>query len=83
MKITGVDVFTVSLPLFRSFSVAFGALPFDHVMVRLRSDSGQSGWGDTGHLLTAYSGESVRAPSAAPNFSLACSLVATRWNWAS
>lgn len=59
MKITRVEVFVVSLPLFRTFECSFGALTFEHIMVRLRTSDGIHGWGDSGHLLAPYSGEVV------------------------
>jgi L-Ala-D/L-Glu epimerase len=57
--VIGVDVFVVRVPLFREFVVSFGSLPYDHVMVRLRTGGGVVGWGDSGHMLAAYSGETA------------------------
>ncbi len=65
MRIVGVDVYSVDLPMFRTFRVAYGAISHDRVMVRLRGDTGTDGWGDTGHLLSRLTGESVEGAFAA------------------
>lgn len=61
MKIVGVEVYSVDLPMFRAFRVAYGTITRERLLVRLRSDDGISGWGDTGHLLSGLTGESVES----------------------
>lgn len=61
MKVVGIDVYSVDLPMFRAFRVAYGTIARDRLLVRLRTDDGISGWGDTGHLLAGLTGESVES----------------------
>lgn len=65
MRVIGADVYSVDLPMFRTFRVAYGAISHDRVLVRLRGDDGIAGWGDTGHLLAGLTGESVESAFAA------------------
>lgn len=73
-RIGSIELFIVELKLFREFKVAFGDLPTEHLLVRLETSEGIVGWGETGHLLPRYSGETSRSALMAAEY-LAESLV--------
>jgi L-alanine-DL-glutamate epimerase-like enolase superfamily enzyme len=56
-RIAAIDLYVVPLQKFKDFTTAYGVIRNEHVFVRLRTEDGAEGWGDTGHFLPQYSGE--------------------------
>jgi L-alanine-DL-glutamate epimerase-like enolase superfamily enzyme len=49
-RIATIELFVVPLKKYKPFTTAYGVMPEPHIFVRIEAESGDVGWGDSGHI---------------------------------